>query len=89
MSTAAIRKMKQKVRNRKSAQRSRMRKTIQYKMIETTNSDLNKELKIMNKINLNQQEKILCLQKENNILQKKISSFESSGCVKWYFAKLF
>ena len=83
MDRLAKRKLIQKVRNRMSAQRSRMRKGIHYKIIEQENISLRRDLDRVNqKVHqLNTQNYFLA--KENQELQNKIKSINSNSCAQW------
>lgn len=84
MDRLAKRKLIQKVRNRMSAQRSRMRKGIHYKIIEQENLSLRAELGRASQITSQLQNENLLLARENLELQNRIKSLETSGCAKWY-----
>jgi predicted nucleic acid-binding Zn-ribbon protein len=83
MDRLAKKKLIQKVRNRMSAQRSRMRKGIHYKIIEHQNKNLKMEIENFMRMNHQLRMEIDSLQFKNQNLQKKIKSIESSACPKW------
>lgn len=84
MDRLAKKKLIQKIRNRMSAQRSRMRKGIHYQIVENENKHLRKRIE---EFSLERQRLVYqneTLSRENLILNKKVDELESSGCPKWW-----
>ena len=83
MDRTSKKKLIQKVRNRMSAQRSRMRKGIHYQIVENENKYLKKrieEFEIERQRLAHQNQR---LSRENLILGETVRKLESSGCPKW------
>jgi hypothetical protein len=84
MDRLAKKKLIQKIRNRMSAQRSRMRKGIHYQIVENENKFLRKKLEdfSLQSDRLIYEKEILTQQ--NSMMKKEIEELKSSGCSRWW-----